>query len=158
MTLVLKQIGMILLVSGVLAGVANSVLPQRISWLPDGSWKVEAKALKHGIPVISLAGALELLQETDALFIDARAANLFAEGHISGARSIPFLTFEDHFETLMEFIDSGQQLVLYCSHRDCDDSLLLALELQAFGGENLVIYIDGFDLWEKQGGAVEVDR
>ncbi len=34
-------------------------------------------------------------------------------------------------------------------------AIMLAMELQAMGCSNLVLYIDGFELWEKHGGEVE---
>ncbi|MCK4563886.1 MAG: rhodanese-like domain-containing protein, partial [Verrucomicrobia bacterium] len=79
----------------------------------------------------------------------------FAQGHIPGAVSIPFQSLDERFQGIVDLIDSGKELVPYCKNRDCDDSLMLAIELQAMGCSNLVLYIDGFELWEKHGGATE---
>ena len=64
---------------------------------------------------------------------------------------------EEEFDVIVTLLDSGKELVIYCQNRDCDDSLLLATALQAMGTSNLVLYVDGFELWKKHGGAVEVD-
>jgi len=155
MRITLKRIAIILLASGVAAGVANWVHPQKIPWVQDWSRYVEAKAAKQGIKVIPLSVALEKFQSLETTFIDARPANEFADGHVPDAVSVPFQSLEDHFPMLGKLVDSGKELAVYCSNRECDDALLLATELQAMGAERLVLYVDGFDLWKKYGGAVE---
>jgi rhodanese-related sulfurtransferase len=150
----LKQIGIILLISGVVSFLANSVHPRKIPWVQNWSNQVEAKAKKTGIKVIPLSVALQKFQSLeDAIFIDARSAKEFEAGHISGAISIPFQSLEEQFPMVGSLIDSGQELIVYCLNRECDDSLMLATELQAMGAENLVLYIDGFEVWKKYGGA-----
>jgi len=151
----LRQIGMILLVSGFCALAANLVHPRQIPWVQDWSRHVEAKARTQSIKVIPFSVALQKFQALESIFVDARQANEFSAGHISGAVSLPFQSLEDHFDVVSQLIDSGKELVVYCKNRECDDSLMLAIELQAMGAEDLVLYVDGFALWEKHDGAVE---
>ncbi|VGO21410.1 rhodanese-like domain-containing protein [Pontiella sulfatireligans] len=151
----LQRIGIILLVSGVLAVVANSVHPRKIPWVQDWSRHVEAKATKQKIKVIPLSVALEKFQTLESIFIDARSAEEFEQGHIPRAASIPFESLDEYFPILGGLIDSGRELILYCKTRECDDALMLAIELQKMGASNLVLYVDGFELWEKHGGEVE---
>jgi len=150
-----QRIGILLLLGGVLAAVANWVHPQKIPWVQDWSRYVEAKAAKQKIKVIPLSVALEKFQTSEAVFVDARPEDEFANAHVPGAVSVPFQSLEDHFPTLGKLLDSGKDLVVYCSNRECDDALFLATELQAMGAERLVLYVDGFDLWKEYGGAVE---
>lgn len=155
MKVAVKQIVVILLVSAVAAVVANHLHPRRIPWVQDWSGQVEATAAKQGIKVIPLAVALEKSRFGEAAFIDARTADHFAKGHIAGAVSVPFEQFDEFFPAIVELIDSGRELVMYCSNRECDDALLLSIELQALGCSNLLLYVDGFELWKKSGGPVE---
>jgi rhodanese-related sulfurtransferase len=150
----LKQIGLILFFSGVVAVVANSVHPRKIPWVQQWSNHVEAKAKKNGIKVIPLSIALQRFQslEDPATFIDARSVEEFNAGHVVGAISIPFQSLEEQFPRIGSLIDSGQELIVYCQNRACDDSLMLAIELQAMGAENLTLFIDGFEVWQKYGG------
>jgi rhodanese-related sulfurtransferase len=148
-----KRIGIILLISGVAAWVANSVHPRKIPWVQDWSIQVEAKAAKQKIKVIPLSVALEKFKALESIFIDARPPAAFEKGHVPRAVSIPFQSLEDHLSILMSLIDSDLELVVYCKNRTCDDALLLASELQAMGASHLVLYIDGFDAWKKYGGA-----
>lgn len=155
MKAVTRQIGTILLASGVLAGVANSVHPRRIPWVQNWSRQVEARARQQKIQAIPLSVALEKFQSGRSVFVDARSPESFAQGHIAGAVSIPFESVDEKFTILAELIDSGNELVIYCTNRACDDALLLAAELQSMGCSNMVLYIDGYELWEKHGGGVE---
>jgi rhodanese-related sulfurtransferase len=158
MKAIAKQIGAILFIGGVAALLANTVHPRRIPWVQDWSIHAEAKARQAGVKVVPLSVALQKFQEGQAVFIDARPAKEFREGRIPGAVSVPFQNLDDHFLVLGELVDSGKELVLYCKSRGCDDGLMLAKELQAMGATKLVLYIDGFELWEKHGGAVEQNR
>ncbi len=150
-----QRIGILLLLGAVAAGVANRVHPRKIPWVQDWSRHVEAKAAKQNIKVIPLSVALNKFKTSESLFVDARSAEEFSKGHIPGAHSIPFQSFEEHFAELVDLMDSNKELIFYCTNRKCDDSLLLAIELQAMGCSNLVLYVDGFELWKKHGGAVE---
>lgn len=151
----LKQIGIILIVSGFLALVANSLHPRRIPWVQNWSRQVEEKAARQKIKVIPLSVALEKFRSGESVFIDARPSNDYMKSHIAGAVSIPFGAMDEKFTMLAGLIDSGDELVTYCSSRECDDALLLAAELQSMGCSNLALYIDGYELWEKHGGEVE---
>lgn len=156
MRAILKRVGIMLLLSGVVALVANSVHPQKIPWIQSWSNHVEAKARKAGIKVVPLSVALQKFQSLENIvFIDARPAEEFEAGHISGAVSLPFQSLEEKFPTIGNLLDSGKELIVYCKNRECDDALMLATELQAMGAENLTLYIDGFEVWQNYGGAVE---
>ncbi|VGO17840.1 hypothetical protein PDESU_06442 [Pontiella desulfatans] len=155
MNVTVKQIGIILLVSGFLALVSNLVHPRRIPWVQDWSGHVEAKARKLGIGVIPLSGALERFKQSGSVFIDARSPEEYAKGHIPGSLSVPLNSLDEQFETIGNLIDSGRELVVYCRNRECDDALVLATELKGIGATNLIYYVDGFDAWIKYGGASE---
>ncbi len=156
-----KQTVVILLASAVLAVVANRVHPRRIPWVQDWTRQVEDQAVKQNIKVIPLTVALGKFHSGEALFVDARSADHFAQGHISGAVSVPFERFDELFPFIVDLIDSGRELVVYCTNRECDDALLLASMLKELGGSNTGLYIDGFEFWQKHGGATSsspVDR
>ncbi len=147
----LKQIGILLLASAVLAGAANLVHPRKIPWVQDWSAQVEEQARDLGVPVVSLATAFELFKNREAVFIDARPEEEYFQGHVPGALSVPLSDLGNRLFDLMEF---DQKLVAYCSGRDCDDALLLAVELKKARLDSVVL-IDGFEGWKKAGGEVE---
>ena len=57
---IIKQILLITLVSGLLAGAANLVHPYRIPWVQDWGNYVEAKAVQAGIEIVPLGLALSI--------------------------------------------------------------------------------------------------
>ena len=150
----LKQIAMILLASGLLAATANLIHSRPIPWIQDWSNQVETRAGERDVKLISLAVALEMFHSSDAVFVDARPRADYMRGHIPGAVSIPFGQLDGHFLQLVQLIESGEALVVYCSNRICDDALLLAGEIKTLGGE-AVLFIDGYDSWLKYGGEVQ---
>jgi rhodanese-related sulfurtransferase len=153
----IKQIGIILLISAVLAGVANCIPSRQIPWVQKRSDQVEIRAKEQNQKIIGFAQAQEKFREQNALFVDARTAEEFAKGHIPGSVSLPFAHFndEEYLMTTFDLIDSGKELVVYCNSRECDDGRLLAAELETLGCTNVILFIDGFDGWEKEGGEVE---
>lgn len=155
MRAIAKQIAAILLISGVVAVVANVVHPRGIPFVQSWSDHVEARARKEGIEVIPLSVALTLHADNRALFVDARPLEDFDAGRVRGALSAPASTVHDAPEALFNLIGLDRPLVIYCRDRDCDDGLLLAAELLKMGSTNHVLYIDGFELWKKHGGPVE---
>ncbi|MBN2702938.1 MAG: rhodanese-like domain-containing protein [Pontiellaceae bacterium] len=153
----ITQIGIILLISAVLAGVANCVHPRKIPWVEKHSDQVESRAKEQNQKIIGVAQAQEKFRAKSAVFVDARTAEEFSKGHIPGAISLPFAHFtdEEFFMTTLDLVDSGKELVVYCSSRECDDGRLLAAELETLGSTNVILFIDGFDGWENAGGEVE---
>ena len=147
----LKQIGILLLFSGVVSFLANCVHPQGIPWVRSWSNHIEAKARSARISVIPLTAAREKHQTAEVVFIDARSAASYQSGHISGAVSVPSESFAAQLSMLEGLIDSGKELVIYCGSRTCDDALLLAMKLQAIGAKRVTLYIDGFDVWQEFG-------
>ncbi len=151
----LKKILLLSLVAAAAALLANTFLPRRIPWVRDWAYHVESEAARQKIDVIPLGTALDFHQTESHRFIDARPAEKYAKGHIPGALSLPFQTLDDHFGTAAILLDSQKPLVVYCGNRDCDDALLLTIELKNMGAAHLVLYVDGFELWSQHGGAVE---
>ncbi len=151
----LKKIVILLFVSAAITLLANTLLPHRIPWIEDWSNHIESKAAQKKIDVIPLRTAIDFYQIKSHRFIDARAAEEYANGHIPRALSLPFQTLDHHFEKVEKLFDSEMPLIIYCSNRDCDDALLLAIELQNMGITQLSLYIDGFERWKEYGGSVE---
>lgn len=88
-----------------------------------------------------------------ATFLDARRTNVYAQGHIAGAR--PFSVWESDVDDkvkafFQEGRDQSQPVVVYCSGGDCEDSHTLAQKLYFVGFDNVLVYKDGFPDWQKR--------
>lgn len=94
------------------------------------------------------------LYQGKILFLDARRSSVYAEGHISGARSFPIWESDigDRVKGLYEEgLDQKAPIVVYCSGGACEDSHMLAEKLYMVGFDNVLIYKDGLPDWEKRG-------
>ena len=96
----------------------------------------------------------EALFREGRLFLDARRGSVYADGHISGARSLPVWESDigDRVKGLYEEgLDQNAPIVIYCSGGDCEDSHMLAEKLYMVGFNALFVYKDGFPGWQKRG-------
>jgi rhodanese-related sulfurtransferase len=91
-------------------------------------------------------------------FIDARRTNVFEQGHIAGARSMPVWE-SDLNDRLKAFYEEGLDpeapVVIYCSGGNCEDSHMLGERLWGIGFNNVLVYKDGYPDWVKNGGRTE---
>ena len=71
---------------------------------------------------------------------------------------MPVNDFNARLETLGLVLESGVPVIVYCRNRECDDALVLALELRGMRLSNLLYYADGFEPWEEMGCPVEAGR
>jgi rhodanese-related sulfurtransferase len=89
-----------------------------------------------------------------ALFVDARSAEEYAEGHIPGAVSLPF---DDVFKDpdKAKHVDThGRAVVItYCGGGDCDLSRNLAFSLIDAGQKKVLVFMGGLPGWKDAGNA-----
>jgi rhodanese-related sulfurtransferase len=83
------------------------------------------------------------------VLIDARTKDEYQEAHIDGAISMPEKTFDD--QTSMLPSDKNALLVLYCNGVKCGKSKKAAAKAAAKGYTNILVYGDGFPVWEEKG-------
>ncbi|MGH9459105.1 MAG: rhodanese-like domain-containing protein [Thermoanaerobaculia bacterium] len=87
-------------------------------------------------------------------FIDARRTDVYRQGHIAGARSMPVWE-SDIDDRIMQFYSEGypqeRPIVVYCSGGACEDSHMLAQKLWGIGYNNVLVYTDGYPDWVKRG-------
>ncbi|RMH72477.1 MAG: hypothetical protein D6675_04465 [Gemmatimonadetes bacterium] len=88
----------------------------------------------------------DIYQQKMGVFIDARYADLYAEGHIEGAINIPYDAVMDYMDQLAD-IPPDQLVVVYCDGADCDASKLLAEELITLGYSRIFVFIGGWNEW-----------
>ena len=99
---------------------------------------------------IALQDAARLFASGQAVFVDARDAGLFAEGHIEGALSLSPYSFAQDFPALEDSL-RGKTVVTYCDGEHCTLSAELAELLRAHGLENVYELHNGWTLWLEQG-------
>jgi rhodanese-related sulfurtransferase len=102
----------------------------------------------------SVQEAWAVFDQGAAVFVDARPAASFAEGHIPGAVSFPVGEFDDRIPEFWERHPLSEPIVVYCSGRTCEDSHRLAGKLEEVGYESVRIFIDGYPGWVSAGHPV----
>ncbi len=137
----------LILAALILAVVVNLLHPKRIPWVEDWANRVEAQAVAEKVPLVQLSDMLNFLRDGSRLFVDARPADEYAKSHLPGAISLPFQSLE---ETSVLALPLGKPLVIYCTGPECDDSLLLAIELRKLGREDVAVFIGGMELWQAE--------
>ena len=142
-----KQVLILIGVAVLIAGAINLIHPERIPWVEDWANRVEAQAVQEGVALVQLSEVLEFLREDSHLFVDVRSAKEYERGHLPGAVLAA--------AGLTEFLNEPRPLVLYCTGVECEDSLLLALELHKLGRTDVALFIGGMELWRSELLAVE---
>lgn len=112
---------------------------------------------------VKLANVKKFFDAGAAVFVDAREAPEYAEGHISGALSVPFDDAVKKPALLEPFKRAGKPIILYCSGGDCELSKDLAKNMLAEGIRKVLVFTDGFPAWKAAGypvesGAAKADR
>jgi rhodanese-related sulfurtransferase len=79
-------------------------------------------------------------------FVDARAEDLYAAGHIPGATNIPF-EFLDKYAAKMDALPKDNLIVIYCDGGDCHLSHDLAEYALASGWTRLAVFEGGWAEW-----------
>lgn len=172
----IRESAIILFVSIILGFIANAVSPKGVPLFADYSGRFaidtarsvekidlnkRGKMNKGGFyePVnIPLDAAKQLFDE-NALFIDGREDSEFREGHIKGAKNIPYKTFlesskEQKLE-MMKGIEKEKIIVSYCSSDSCEISIDNAYEMAKIGYNDVKIFLGGYKEWKNKNYPVE---
>jgi rhodanese-related sulfurtransferase len=89
------------------------------------------------------------------LFLDARSPDLYREGHIQGARNLPWESFDDFFDPVMKDVPRDAFIVAYCDGEGCSLSEEVAKDLLSIGYENVRVLFNGWTRWTEAGLPVE---
>lgn len=126
-------------------------LHERALRAQDSMARVEASEKKKSaelVRIISLEQLRRLLADGHNVLLDARDADGYRKGHIPGARSMPGLEAQDHFDQLAT-IPRDTLVVIYCNNPECHLGRMLGEFMSALGFTNLTLYDDGWDGWVK---------
>jgi rhodanese-related sulfurtransferase len=104
-----------------------------------------------GVRMITLLEAEDLWRTGEAVFLDARTADLYAQGHVPRALSAPAREAEASLPSFFERLPLEGTLVVYCEGGDCASSLALAKLLHEEGFADIRIFNGGWEEWERAG-------
>jgi rhodanese-related sulfurtransferase len=115
-----------------------------------GDWSPGARiTMKFGKNIlIPFDEAKEKFFTGAAVFIDARAPELYQEGHIKGALNLPIAEFDQLADKVLMDFPEDTLIVTYCDGDDCALSAELALKLKEIGYENVRVLHNGWTEWK----------
>lgn len=103
---------------------------------------------------VALAEVRELAA-AGAVLVDARAAELYAEGHLPGARSLPLGEMEEHLEGFRQAVPADTVIITYCNGYGCPDSFDQGVRLLEAGWRDVRVFEGGYPEWLDAGLPVE---
>ena len=143
--------GVMICLAGAVFGVLfNAVSPRGIDLLGPVPHR-EAK----GIDELGLEEAWALHKERTGVFVDARSAEEFGEGHIPGALLLPLDDFDEAVASWPDLIPLETLLITYCAGAGCDSSWDVAELLMEEGYSRIKVFFGGWEQWKGAGYPVE---
>lgn len=123
----------------------------------DYAWgrHVEATAGAKGLTLVSLEEARQITETFSHIVLDARKPADYNAGRLPGALSLPLTQFDQFFSGVAPLLGGGQPVMVYCSGRECDESIKLGEILIKAGYTNISLFAGGMNDWTKAGYPVE---
>ena len=149
------QIPALLILSAVAALAVNAIRADRLPLISDFSVAARMTTATGERIDISLEEAEKLFFTHTAVFIDARSGEDYANGHIQGARSLPWHDVDLNFMAVTADLDLATAIVTYCEGETCELSHDLALFLRDAGFANTRVLVNGWTVWQQAGLPVE---
>ncbi len=155
MMLVAGQVAVILVLAVAVALSVNHLRPGRLPLVAD--WSPEAQLVTGSGEslAISIEEAEMLFFTGEAVFLDARPRDRYAEGHIEGAVNLPWEEFDQVQEEVLAELPPDARLIAYCDGEGCASSKELALSLLVKGYGQVKVLVNGWSVWQQRGLPVE---
>jgi len=148
----------LILAAGAFLGLAvnHRLVQDAFSGRPTAAVPQErSESAPVGYPTPVALAEVRELRAAGAVPLDARAADLYAEGHLPGARSVPLAEVDALLETLHRSLSPEVVVITYCSGFGCTDSFDLGVRLLAAGWRDVRVYEGGFPEWRDAGLPIE---
>jgi rhodanese-related sulfurtransferase len=145
------QIPALVILSTVAALAVNAVRTDRLPLIGDFSVAARMTTATGERMDISLEEAEKLYFTHAAVFIDARSAEEYAQGHIRNARSLPWQEVDLNFMTVTADLEMTTPIITYCDGETCELSHDLALFLRDAGFTDTRVLVNGWTVWQQAG-------
>jgi rhodanese-related sulfurtransferase len=150
------QIPALVILSVVTALAVNALRPDRLPLISDFSVAARMTTATGERMDISLEEAEKLFFTHTTVFIDARSGDDYAEGHIQGARSLPWHDVDINFMAVTADLELTTPIITYCDGETCELSHDLALFLRDAGFMNTRVLVNGWTIWQQAGLPVAI--
>jgi rhodanese-related sulfurtransferase len=171
-----RELALLLALSAAVAGLYNAAAEEPLAWIAkervleeadvshlleedaplpaQGAGEAPPPAAEPNAPQrITLEQAHALFAAQKAVFVDAREAHEYADGHIAGALNIPYEHQEDYVHLFEKLED--RPIVVYCGGAECKESIHLGDNLSEFGYTPVYVFFGGWQEWLAAGRPTE---
>ena len=97
----------------------------------------------------------QIWKRGDAVFVDARSASNFRQGHIPGAVNVPINRVKQQLNVLPT--DKETLLITYCGNVECPNAYQLMNVLLGYGYQNVKFFPRGVRGWQALGHSLETE-
>jgi rhodanese-related sulfurtransferase len=112
----------------------------------------------QGVKTLNLEQAYAVYREGQALFVDARPPEEYAELHIPGALNLPEDKLKEGLAQAVAALAKDRPLVVYCSQESCNAALKVAEALQSLGFTRVSAFMGGFRAWDEAGYPADTSK
>lgn len=137
------EAALIIIAAAAIAMVVNGLRPKGIRVFGNQTPDALPAVVEVNVPRIDFKTAIKIVEEEDALFVDARPAEAFERGHIRGAVNLPLKSFDDMIFPFIEQTDLERRLITYCDGGTCTLGEELADLLYLSGFSHVSALTDG---------------
>jgi len=153
----LRHSGAILTLAVVIGLLVNQVRPDGLSLSADLSTdSAQISESQDGL-TISIEEAKALFLAQAVLFVDTRSGESYKEGHIQGAKNLPYGEFDEMHEEFLKNVDNDCFIITYCNGGGCRSSEHVALALLDKGYPNIYVLNNGWAQWQEHNLPVETE-
>jgi len=146
------QAAALLVFSAFVAFVTNAVRDDRLPLVMPFPPSFQCPSSEKPGDPVRVEQALAFFGKPGIVFVDARKTEAFRQGHIEGARHIPYSFVQPLSKETLDSLRGYTSIIVYCNREESEASKLMAGEL-AQAGINGVVYLEkGFAGWVKKGG------
>ncbi|MGP8049495.1 MAG: rhodanese-like domain-containing protein [Desulfobaccales bacterium] len=155
--------GLILLLAAAL-GIGYQWQLVRLSWTGDLPAHLEEQRQQRrevefqGVKTLNLSQTYDIFQGGQALFVDARDADEFAELHITGAVNLSLDLLARQGDRALAGLARDRRIVVYCGQANCNKGLEVAEKLQSLKFTQVSAFLEGFQAWDRAGYPAETDK
>jgi rhodanese-related sulfurtransferase len=146
------QIAAVLILSASLAFITNAARDTCLPLVMPFPPTYQCPSSEKPGSLMELQTALSLYGKASTLFVDARKSDAFRQGHIEGARHVPYSFVEPVPKETLESLRGYSSIIVYCNREDSEAGKLMAGELAQAGIKGVVYLEKGFAGWVKAGG------
>ena len=100
--------------------------------------------------IVSFDDFLQKAKKSEALMLDARSKEDYRNGHIPGAKNLPFDEFSQESARVLKNVPFDREIITYCEGVECSVAGDLAVLVREMGYRNVKVFQGGWEEWTEK--------